>query len=524
MNRPKSVYLPESNVSRNWIWVVAITAVIVTNDHSSIAEDATKIVRSVSHPRFEERLPAADGDARFAAAGAGLDDAERVALTIQPAAGLRITQVIEGGPAYKLGIRAGDILTRANGVALWNRNAFKSDDRRSIEYYSVSAKKIKTVKLPEGKIGVFFTEFWHPELVYLRDTSRTRTCDTEAFVGIVKATTDPELAETAWHRAFAKGYVADVHSAAAGLRIAFARGDWRLASEFAKGLHQYEFKWNDAVIHPVWLYRVALANGQLPDLLQIVEKYPEVFPVQPFQIQELIALDERQRKKTGNATKHIRDEGDFVRDNQIPDLMGYRVTDVESRLAALQQQQPITLSAPPGHFDLMIVAPPEPTPNIEFSMKFTWEPLPGPDGGFTKHLAITLVDNASSDIDKEYDFEQLRSTIMGFIISDTGIKTDENGEATNELATSLEYFPLEGSLIYLDPPFKHGEAAVHALRFVVIDGRGELYLDECRMLQIPLNLSHNQFALRLKAVGSQAILQEFRCDELVDRAGDGVRR
>lgn len=245
--------------------------------------------KPLRHPAFKSRLADADYQARLTAAAPQISEATTMAATPRPAVGLTIKYVAEGSPADDLGMSPGDLAGRINGAAIWTTTTFGLEPRRSLEFFSAPSQKMKTIRLPAGKIGVATIEYWRPEWDYLRSKAARADWNSDAVLGVMMASIDPDLAETAWSAAFAKGYVPDAYSAAAGLRIAMARSDADLAAACADYLGSLDGK-QTAHVHPVVLYRAALANGRLSEMQRVLEKHPGIIPVDPGELQRLIEL------------------------------------------------------------------------------------------------------------------------------------------------------------------------------------------------------------------------------------------
>lgn len=499
---------PSCNASTHWL--MAVLMIVVIPAGNACAQD--KPIVPSPHPQFRERVSTGEYSTRFASAAAVLKDASLQSRTLRPAVGLTIKMVHEGSPADRLGIRTGDLAARMNGVALWSTSSFGADARRSLEFFSVASQKLKTVKLPQGVVGIGTIEFWHPEWIYLRGKSSKPEWDAEAVVGITTASSDPDLAETAWRRAVEKGYKPDSYSAAAGLEIALARGDSQLAAECVGYLRRFEAE-NADIVHPVLLYRAALANGQLQEMLRVTDKYPNVIPVEAAEIQQLIDLQAQQPQHEYPHTLAAK----FLRDDQVPRLLGYCSNDLEFSLPTLQRKETLTLTASPGHWDALIVSPPEPTPNVDISMKITWEPELVNEEEYHPNIDISLVDNRSP----RFGFEgngNSQPVLMALSITQSSSGLTESGAQGLETRARLQHFLAKQAFQYVDRGLKWGPQTKYDIRLLKIGGQGELFVDGHPLIAIPIDASIHEVALRVTISGSKAVIHEFHFDELVEDA------
>lgn len=473
-------------------------------------------VKPLEHPAFKSRLADADYQARLAAAAAQIGEATSMAATARPAVGLTIKHVAEGSPADDLGMSPGDLAGRINGAPLWTTTTFGLEPRRSLEFFSAPSQKMKTIRLPAGKIGVATIEYWRPEWDYLRSKTARADWNSDAVLGVMMASIDPDLAETAWAAAFAKGYVPDAYSAAAGLQIAMARSDADLAAACADYLGRLDAK-QTAHVHPVVLYRAALANGRLSEMQRVIEKHPGIIPVDPLEIQHLIELQNQPAKPAATASLVETAAAQYVRIDQLPGATGHWHNDLRFSLPALQRKEALTLRAEPGRWDAVFVTPPEPTPNVDISFNFTWSPINEAQGEFHSNVEVALVDNSSAEYGLGNIGDQ-RPALMAFSITQSSDATNEYGVQGYETRARLLHYPSHVPFQYVEPWIKWGSDAKYEIRILKIGGRGELFVNGRRQMSIPLDPHLKQIGLRVANSASEMVIHDVRFDELVEDA------
>ena len=473
-------------------------------------------VKKLSHPSFKSRLADADYQARLTAAASQINEATTMAATPRPAVGLTIKHVAEGSPADDLGLNPGDLAGRINGAAIWTTTTFGLEARRSLEFFSTPSQKMKTVRLPAGKIGIATIEYWRPEWDYLRSKSARADWNSDAVLGEMMASIDPDLAETAWSAAFAKGYVPDAYSAAAGLQIALARSDAELAAACADYLGSLDAK-QTAHVHPVVLYRAALANGRLSEMQRVLEKHPGIIPVDPGELQRLIELQSHSATTDPKTSLADTAAARYVRVDQLPGSTGHWHNDLRFSLPALQKKEALTLRAEPGRWDAVFVSPPEPTPNVDISFTFTWSPINEAQGEFHSNVEVALVENSSPEYGLGNIGDQ-RPALMAFSITQSSDATNEFGVQGYETRARLLHYPAQVPFQYVEPWIKWGPDAKYEVRILKLGDRGELFVNGRRQMSIPLDPHLKQIGLRIANSASEMVIHNVRFDELVEDA------
>ncbi|MCB1232756.1 MAG: hypothetical protein KDN19_21100 [Verrucomicrobiae bacterium] len=222
---------------------------------------------------FERRLEAEDFERRLSEARVEHDYASIKQQDRSPY-GAIVVEVTPGGVAEGLGIRPGDRLTQIGDVELWYQYLdWKVDLPDRMLQWEDGDGESHQAEVGPGKIGVEVSADLTQHLYYLRSGNRKPIWDDLILTAFFEAERDPELAETALHRAFSLGYQADASTDAAGILIALRENDPDRALRFAR--HLLEMAGEDPGKIPMAYYpnyfRACLAGGQL-DLLKDAEE------------------------------------------------------------------------------------------------------------------------------------------------------------------------------------------------------------------------------------------------------------
>lgn len=476
-----------------------------------------KRIGKVEHPVLKSRLAEADYQARRNAAAAQFAEAAGVAGTTRPPVGVIIKGVAEGSTADDLGLNPGDLAGKINGVPIWSASTFGRELRRSLEYFSVESQSLHTVDLPPGKIGVQTIEYWRPEWDYLRSKSAKPEWNEDAVLGILQAAIDPDLAETAWATAFRQGYKPDVFSAAAALQIALARNDAEQATACADYLGAMDDKAQQHV-HPVVLYRAALAHHRLNEMLRIVRKYPGLVGVELDQIRELIDLQRQlPQAMTGRSLAEI--AAGYQRADLLPRVTGHTDNDRSFSLPALRRNERLTMHADPGGWDGLFLSPVEATSSLDITFKVTWKPINAEDGQFHSNIEIALVDNSSPEFDFG-DIGDQRPALLSYWMTQSSRATNESGGEGYETRARLQHYPSEAPFQFVEPGLKWGADAVNVVRILKVGNQADLFINGRRQISIPLDPELKQVGLRVANSASETVIDDFHFEELVEPAAN----
>jgi hypothetical protein len=478
-------------------------------------------------PFFQERLTGAEYQTRFDAAAKLLADLEPLAGTDYPVAGLRFAVVEPEREGYRLGIRVGDVAVRLNGNPLWNHSTFPNGLNRSLDFYSAASRKLKTTKLPPGRIGVTFRDSWRPELAYLRSKTRNAKWDREVLVGLANYLSDPDLSETAWHQAIKKGYIPDVYCAATGISLAFTRSDLAIATKCRDILQKADPKTNIGLAHPALLYRVAMANGELKEMAALAKKHNLTQPVAPTMLRNLL---EKQEQDTGqkifsaNFSKEIET---YVRDDQAPRLVGHFGGDVDEYLPLVINRKPFKMEPGDDRWTATVMAPADPIENLDVKLKVTWTTTP-PTFGF-KGFTVSLIDNQSPTYEVNHSIFDSCLLTIAFSATPKNSDNDESAatQASNnnsavvnaaeiDLVANVDHSQIPDHFQFPLPPASFGPGSAMRFHLTKIGPRARLCLNDCPIIDCPVYGSSNNLALAIATFRSSIQVEDVIFDELIE--------
>ncbi len=476
---------------------------------------------------FQERLTGTDYQTRFDATVKLLADIEPLAGTDYPVAGLRLAMVEPEREGYRLGMRVGDVAVRVNGNPLWTHTAFPYGLNRSLEFYSAASRKLKTTKLPPGRVGVRFEDSWHPELAYLRSKTRNAKWDREVLVGLTTYLSDPDLSETAWHQAIKKDYNPDVFCAATGISLAFTRSDLAIAIKCRDLLQKADAKTNIGLVHPALFYRVALANGELKEMAALAKKHNLTQPVTPTMLRSLLEKQQQdadQKIFSANFSKEIET---YVRDDQAPRLVGHFGSDVDEYLPLVIKRMPFKMEPGDDAWTATVMAPADPIENLDVKLKVTWMTTP-PTFGF-KGFTVSLIDNQSPTYEVNHGIFDSCLLTIAFSATPKNGDSDEpestaasnNNSASNKaadqvLVARVDHSQIPSQFEFPLPPTNFGPGSSTRFHLTKIGPRARLCLNDCPIIDCPVYGSSNNLALAIATFRSSVQIEDVAFDELIE--------
>lgn len=450
-------------------------------------------------PEFRELVKAEDYLKRTATFSTQLEEARKLAKTKYPIAGMRVISVRENSPGQSQGLRVGDVVLKIDDEPV--AYGIRVEGTHKLEYFSIASGRIKSAILPEVN-GLRLVEHWRPEIAYLAQ-SKGSNWDQDAYVGFVAAEIDPDLAETAWYHAVKKGYVPDHLAALSGVQFAMTQGRPEVAWAFAR-FSREPGKEPAETLNPILHFRVAAANCDLPEMLRLVDDNPRLFQVSRDYLKRLIEMHRRrplelreQRSPHEIATK-------LYKDDLLPRLGASHQNGIRSQLPALQRREPIVLKGVGVNQQLqqqqdLILTPPEPTPNVEISVKFTWHTDEGDDIYF-RQFEVGLIDiRGRTGVPERY--------LTGCSLHERGINLH-----------------LPHLVRYADQSIKQSPQTVHEVKIIRVEGQVEFFFDGQRVLYLPVDTNATEVGLCLRAISSQATVQELKFYELIETQPDAVQR
>lgn len=453
-------------------------------------------------PAFRKLVEAKVYATRTSSILASMNEARSRAEAGWPRVGKEVLTVEPDSQAARLGLRPGDIVTQIDDIKLWSADAMpRSERQQQFEYFSPVTGETTTVSIEPGKLGLATTAYWRPEFSYLKGDTTNSKWDDAVYVGIVAAATDPDLAETAWSRAIEAGYVANADAAAAGAQIALSQGRVDVASDFAHFATNSDAGQED-VAHPLLLFRVATANYQLYEMLRIVVGTPQLTQIGAEELQSLIALHRRRPAEQRELPPpHVLAES-MLREDLLPRLARQKTRVAGTMLPVLRRNETATLDATPGNYQEELLSALEPTPNVDVTFKYTWQPAPGDDGGFVKQFYAILQDGRR-DADLPPEAVHENAHLIGW--------------SHAERMAGLRFTSWGSTAFYVDPGIKNGPDVEHEVRLLRVGGQAELFVDGRRLMYIPVDDTASLVWLHLRSIGSKTVIRDFKIDELIEK-------
>ncbi|MSR56964.1 MAG: hypothetical protein EXS05_04755 [Planctomycetaceae bacterium] len=482
-------------------WLLVIASLGRTEDGLSLTWS-----KPAAPPEFRESVTGADFDGRLKKALDDLGDLEALKKSKRPVFGVLINEVTAGSQAAAAGVRAGDILTRVNRDEVRGGLPPFRDTRRQIQWYAVQSDRIRTAAVQPGRLGISASPYWRPELGYLRGTSRNAKWDREVLAGLTMCETDPALAESAWRRALKAGYPRDLLADQCGAAMALAQGRPEIAADF--GAPALEASGDAAaVLQPLILFRVALANGKLPAAIELDRKFPEQLADQSESLTKLLeqysALPAERRAAAvpgdAAATRH--------HDDLLPRCVGHGDNSIKYYLPLLHERNGLAQDVPDEHQTDIVCEPEVAARDVSLTVRFRAETKGDSEPLCARMFEVSLLNRDAPK--HEYG----------------------DGFRTDQVLAARIYEKSRVSLIFGDPSTRtvyhdqrcrfDGTQSVE-IRLLRVGSLGELYINAQRVLRIPVDDDVDSLMASIHVSGVKMVVESFEFDELIENAaGDG---
>lgn len=480
--------------------ICLVGGAVCTTVAGESSNDPLKRQPAQERPAFRQLLKTAAYQNRFDKFLSSIGDLKELKRSNRPIHGSRITQVARGEQGDQLGLEAGDIIEQINGQEIWSTNYPDGDSPRRLRYFDVSESLMQTGRVAPGKIGIWSVTHWQPELQYLRNESRRGVWDKEVLVGIVARESDPDLAETAWHRAVKLGYNRDYFSAQFGIAIALAQGRPEIAADFADFARQANAEKGQRV-HPLLMYRAALANYQLTEALRLVRSHPLTFDINPDVL--LYEIDRHSNLSPDDRELPVphQQAAAMYRDDLLPRAQGREYFSIKDYLPTLQRGDVLKLGVSAGNYKYVFFGPSYPVRNIDLTVRVKAKPTSDAGSEWAKLVEVGLL----------RDVDQSRNEIMKLRLQ------QQNGDVQPGSLVRPSHSAGLVSLEYSDATVHLDGKQEQEIRLIRIGGRGEIFLNGKRVLYGPVPEHANQMNVYIRTIGTTIEVTSLKLAELIEK-------
>lgn len=458
---------------------------------------------------FRPLLDESEYQSRASRFSESMESAKQQAATKLPALGLRLGVVEPDGQAAHAGLEPDDYLVRVNDrvVSTLQTSIKDIEGPRTLQIYQHRHDRLIDIEVEEGLIGVRWMEHWKPELEFLRSENRG-SWDRHVLLGCLARESDPDLAETAWHRALQAGYSPDTLSLQFGIYLANKHYRSEEALRIARQLDLTDQTVLDTV-YPYSLYLTAFASSDMALLEKVFEAWPYAFEVEP----ELIAaMRARQEKLAEDWETDLLIPSEAVKTMYADDLLPRSRAALHywtyDALPKWQRGESVQVEIDTGHYRQYRFGPPYPVPNFEFRVRFTVKRTNIRGSRFAKAININLkTEPGLTNFDRTPSDEHY---LMSLRLHEE-VEVDDPGTMI-----ITDTFDEELRTQRVDRNLKFDGETVHELRILRCGGMGEMLVDGKRVYLSPIP-EEKGTGFYMQLVGITAEILEVKCVEYIER-------
>ncbi|MEX2543487.1 MAG: hypothetical protein WD316_00025 [Phycisphaeraceae bacterium] len=474
---------------RRLVWIIALGALVAI---VGVAVTVAVVRARMDEARYLERRAVALE--RFASV-------PELEASPFPAMGVRIVRINPGHQAEGLGLTAGAVVVSIGGEPI--RADFEPRDRTMPMVFITPEGERREVRVRPGTIGIRNAPYRRPELAYIRSAQRDPALDADMLAAIATRRRDPELAETALQRVLAGGYEPDELSNSVAAMIALHQGRPTVAQEFASRMELVPDEGGGTYgLNPIDRYRIALANGNLDDMVRLAERYDGPVSVSPQALENVLALAAERGSppnpdrllSEGLARRDLRPQMHAVDDERL----------VASNLfGALEANQPFVFSTPPGRFRLIAATFERGGFNYEFVIR--GELFAAPRSTRWQNTLGMLALDLEADAGSSGGLTARKRMTAG------GIWLSRTEDASTSVAVGGGFSPHE--MRYRDPAIDLGRSWPFEIRLICVDGWAQVVLNDVPVALLPAEARRP--ALIMQVVGARAQIEAVELSELV---------
>jgi hypothetical protein len=459
-------------------------------------EDPLEWRPPASKAQFRKLLSDADYERLSSPVASRLPQALKEAATPLPDHGLKISGVFAPGALEAQGVTLNDVIAAVDGEELWGRYRHSNERPIRARIYSVRQSRFRELQVATD-LGLAFSIHRRPDLAYLRSKDRNSTWDRDTYVGLVAASSNPKLAETAWHRALTAGSPRKRLCMASGAQLALAQGHPEAALDF---WYEAERNGGSEPLDPLLGYRVMIANYKMEQARDLARKHPKLLPNIAEGLETLVALHRaRSSQERATPAPSVRARGMHHRDAR-GDLIGLSPAAEDPFLELLTNRDVFQTAPASNHFTLIDLQLPQGLSDFEFRLAMTLAPTDNRRADFVKLARLDL-----SGVRKTDDLDHAEATLIGHVElevpSGFSLRSCEPGDDV--------YFP--------DPLVVADGKERNAIRFLRVGGQLEVFVNERRVLYQPVLSDVLLQNIHFQVVGASVDVNEFTLDELIPR-------
>ncbi len=464
-----------------------------------------KATDGTDDPAFREVLVGETYSQRLREALERLPTVQGLEASKMPVSGAHVTGINPGHQAEGLNIQIDDVIVSIDGHLCWARwvDWQRSNQPQSLRIVTKDGKD-RVMQIAPGLVGVQHINYRRPELAYIRRPDRNKDLDELVLVGLMMRSTDPDLAETAWHHAIGAGYVPDDLSDACLAIIANQQGRFDIAVEAAMRVPAVDAE------HPYRLYPDEIIKIALP-----LGRFDLLLDMDP-QMREQVGIDSRRFETLvnvlkNNATSPPSPVASAEKMNKI-DLMNsaFVIEDLALNTGrddhGLLTDDSADISMPQGEYTSCYLGFRKPSNNIDLTIRFSMT-APPQQTKLSNIFEVKLLDRDyrrrhGINMDKMSALElRRRSTNLGFDVA-----CDEKG-----LTQYCVYFGNKSTgHWYEKPDIDLAQPVDFEVRITKLDDFADLQVNGKTIALTPVLEPTEQHGLIFWIVGSHVQIHELK--------------
>ena len=479
------------------VTIFAASLFAVTSGASVAGDDPVVSRHPSGKPQFRKLLEDADYQRLAAPFASRFPQAVKEAASKRPDHGLKISGVFAPGVLEANGVTLNDVIAKVDGEELWGRHSESRDEPVRVRVYSAAQDRFRDIKV-ETDLGLAFSIDRRFDLAYLRSKGRNAAWDGDTFVGLVAASSAPDVAETAWHRALAAGSPRNRICLASGAELALAQGRPESALAF---WDEAEHTGGSEPLDPLLGYRILIATGELERARDLARSHPKLLPNVVEGLETLMALHRaRPRQERAAPTPSAQARGRYRRDAR-GDLIGLSPLAESTFLPLLSGRDVFHASPASDHFTLVDLQAPRGIGDFELRLTLTIAPTDNRRASFVK-LARLVLGGARTPGSEEHVEAGLIGHVELEVPSGFSLRNCEPG----------------GDITIPDPLVIADGKKLNTIRFLRVGDQMEVFINGRRVLYQPILPDLLLQAIRFQVVGASINVSEFSLDELLPRA------